>query len=185
MSWPARWVGLATASALLGGPASALALEAGALGDEPVNVDVTEVTSLSYNFDNRDTRPNRIGTIANDDWGFWYNRLNLQATWGSFRLGLRLDNAWFFRSPNATQLALDMVALRPHPLPPGATPDPEYFRRKLDEAGVELSNRYQNWAYPAKWYFAWQGRDLEVDVGDFYAQFGRGLVLSVRKLDEL
>jgi hypothetical protein len=50
---------------------------------------------------------------------------------------------------------------------------------------VELSTRYINWAYPAKYYLGYTTREVEVVAGDFYAQLGRGLVLSVRKLDEL
>jgi hypothetical protein len=172
-------------AAALGRAPVANALEPGSIAGKPVRVDITDVSSVLYNFDNRDTQVNQVTTRANDRWGMWYNRYNVQANWGDFRVGLRLDNAWFFRSPNATQLALDLVTERERPLAPGATSDPIFFRRKLDEAGVELSNRYQNWLYPAKYSLGWSTREAEVDLGDFYAQFGRGFVLSVRKIDEL
>ena len=52
---------------LLGLPAvlaslPALALEPGKLGGEPVLVDVTESSSVYYNFDNRDTKPSQVST---------------------------------------------------------------------------------------------------------------------------
>ena len=53
------------------------------------------------------------------------------------------------------------------------------------EAGTELSNRYINWLYPAKYYVAYGSRSVELTLGDSYAEFGRGFVLSVRKQDEL
>jgi len=68
---------------------------------------------------------------------------------------------------------------------PGNLPDPVYFRAKVDEAGRELSNRYINWIYPAKYFAGWSTRDIEVTVGDVYAEFGHGIVLSMRKRDEL
>jgi hypothetical protein len=121
----------------------------------PVLVQLTDAASTLYNVDNRDAER------LNDDWGMFYNRLNLQATRGRFTLQLRLDNAWFFTSPS--------------PSPPPA--------ERAD--GLELSNRFINWVYPAKYALLYTGRDLEVAVGDSSAQLGRGLVLSARKLDEL
>ena len=149
----------------------------------PVAFDVTESSSLLYNFDNRDTRPNQVTTRANDDWGLLYDRLNVLANGGAWQIGLRLDNAWFYRSPNATQIGLDLVNSRP--VTAGASAPPIYFRQKVDEAGVELSNRYINWLYPAKYYATYSTPNLELGLGDGYVQFGRGLVLSLRKLDEL
>lgn len=149
----------------------------------PVAFDVTEASTLLYNFDNRDTRPNQVPTRANDDWGVFYNRINVLANGGAWQVGLRLDNAWFYRSPNATQIALDLVYARPGGVTSSTAP--AYFRQKVDEAGVELSNRYINWLYPAKYYATYQSPNLELGLGDGYVQFGRGLVLSLRKLDEL
>ncbi|MEP7051927.1 MAG: DUF6029 family protein [Pseudomonadota bacterium] len=149
----------------------------------PVAFDVTETSTLLYNFDNRDTRENQVATRANDDWGLSYNRINVQANGGAWQVGLRLDNAWFFRSPNATQIALDLVTARPGGV--SSSSAPAYFHQKLNEAGGELSNRYINWLYPAKYYATYSTPNLELGLGDGYVQFGRGLVLSLRKLDEL
>jgi hypothetical protein len=160
-------------------PARALALEPGSVGGTPVLVDVSESSSVYYNFDNRDSKPSQVATRANDDFGLIYNRLSLQATRGNWSLGLRVDNVWFYASPNATRLALDLTN--------EAQPDnaPGYFRSKLDEAGLELSNRFIDWVYPSKYYLTYSRPGLEATLGDASAQLGRGIVLSVRKRDEL
>lgn len=169
--------------ATLAAPERALALEPTDVLGTAVAFDVTETSSLFYNFDNRDSRANQVPTRANDNWGLWYNRANVQANGGAWQVGVRIDNAWFFRSPNPTQIGLDLVNTRP--AEPGGTSAPTYFRQKVDEAGIELSNRYINWLYPAKYYASYSSPVLELSLGDGYVQFGRGLVLSLRKLDEL
>lgn len=160
-------------------PAAAPALEPGSVGDTPVLLDVSESGSVYYNFDNRDSRPSQVATRANDHFGLVYNRLSLQATAGSVSAGVRLDNVWFYASPDATQLALELTD-EAAPSDP-----PRYFRGKLNEAGLELSNRFVNWAYPAKYYLTLSRPGLEATLGDASAQLGRGIVLSVRKQDEL
>jgi len=177
------WLGRAGAFATLCVAAKAGALEPTLVLGTPVAFDITESASTLYNFDNRDTRPNQVATRANDDWGLFYNRINVQANGGAWQASLRLDNAWFFRSPNATQIGLDLVNSRP-PSAGGATA-PVYFRQKVQEAGIELSNRYINWLYPAKYSVTYASPALELGLGDGYVSFGRGLVLSLRKLDEL
>ena len=180
---PGKWLARAVALGVLGCGSNALALEPVSVFGVPVAFDVTESSSLLYNFDNRDTRANQVASRANDDWGLFYNRINVLANGGAWQAGLRLDNAWFFRSPNPTQIALDLVNTRP-PSPGGATA-PVYFRQKDQEAGVELSNRYINWLYPAKYYVTYASPTLELGLGDGYVALGRGMVLSLRKLDEL
>jgi Family of unknown function (DUF6029) len=159
--------------------ARALALEPGSVAGQPVLVDVNESSSVYYNFDNRDSKPNQVATRANDNFGLIYNRLSAQATAGSLSLGVRVDNVWFYASPNVTQLALDLTR--------DAQPDnpPSYFRGKLGEAGLELSNRFIDWLYPSKYYLTYSRPGLEATLGDASAQLGRGMVLSVRKRDEL
>lgn len=149
----------------------------------PVQAELTEVTTLSYAWDNRDFQPNDVATVVNDNWGVWYNRLHGQVTSGGVRFGMRLDNAWYFTSPDPTSAALTLVEKRPHT--PGELPDPAYFRLKINQAGEELSNRYINWMYPAKFFFGYDAGDLEATLGDDYAEYGHGIVLSVRKRDEL
>lgn len=162
---------------------SAYAADLGELDGTEVKLDVTNASSLLYNSDNRDFTPHQVTSLANDDWGLWYNRLNLQANWNKWQLGLRLDSAYFLTSPNPVSIATELERSRPRPLI-GDSP-PAYFRKRFMEAGEELSNRYINWIYPAKYYLGYSSKNLEVTLGDFYAQFGRGFVLSVRKMDEL
>jgi hypothetical protein len=156
-----------------------LALEPGNVAGQPVLVDVSESTSVYYNFDNRDSKPNQVATRANDNFGLVYNRLSAQATVGSFSLGVRVDNVWFYASPNPTQLALDLT----NDAQGGNRPS--YFRGKLNEAGLELSNRFIDWVYPSKYYLTYSRPGIEATLGDASAQLGRGIVLSVRKRDEL
>src|SRR5690606_14206818 len=158
---------------------------AGTLGDEPVQLDVTNASSVLYNANNRDSRPNDVTRETNDDWGLFYNRLNLQASSGKWQLGLRLDTAWFYTSPNPVDVAADLERARPRPLSPGSSAPADYFRQRFYEAGSDLSNRYINWTYPAKDCVGYASRAVALTLGDFYARFGRGVVLSVRKLDEL
>jgi thiol-disulfide isomerase/thioredoxin len=50
---------------------------------------------------------------------------------------------------------------------------------------MDGSTRYRNAIYPAKLFLTYKTEGLEVTAGDAYVQFGRGLVLSMRKVDEL
>jgi len=162
------------------------ASEVAGVGEEPVRLDLSGETSLIYNTDNRNTRPAAVGSVLDDNWGVWFNRLNLQASSGRWRAGLRMDTAWFYSAPTPVEAGLELLRLRAGSSPAAVTEDDgAFFVTKVLEADRELSTRYINWLYPAKYYLAYDTQALEVTVGDFYAQFGRGLVLSVRKADEL
>lgn len=51
---------------------------------------------------------------------------------------------------------------------------------------VNLRSRFcQNPFYIEKWGIEYNGRTIEAVLGDFYVSFGRGMVLSIRKIDEL
>ncbi len=166
--------------------AEAGAFEAGPVGETPVTVDVTNASSVAVNVDNRNTRAGAAETRTDDDWAYWYNRLNVQATWKDFEAGFRLDSAWFLTRPSPAGVGLDMLRDRNGILaPPFVAADADFFVQKTLEAGDDLSSRYINWVYPAKVYVGYTSPHVEVTVGDFYAELGRGLVLSVRKLDEL
>ncbi|HSU40900.1 MAG TPA: hypothetical protein VLJ38_15075, partial [Polyangiaceae bacterium] len=95
----ARWAALA---ATLVWPAGAAAAEDADDGT-PVSVELTEATTLMYAWNNRDFSSGDVTTVTNDNWGVWYNRLHAQVTRGAFRFGLRIDNAWFYRSPDPTE----------------------------------------------------------------------------------
>jgi hypothetical protein len=173
--------GLAVLLSVGFGASSALALQPGKLGDKPVDVDVTEAGSFIYNFDNRNFRPGKVDTATDDKWGMFYNRLNLQSSWGRWQLGLRLDSAWFYTAPTAKEVARRMVDHQPA----GTGSAQDYYDQEGHQALNDLSTRYQNIIYPSKYYLGYTTPDFEATVGDVYAQLGRGLVLSVRKIDEL
>lgn len=150
---------------------------------EAIRVELTNASTLLYAGDNRDTKPNQVATLMNDDFGVFMNRFNAHASRGGFRASLRLDNAWYFTAPDPTEVALELVRTRPDD--GSLVTDAQYFRSKVDEAGRERSNRYINWLYPAKYSLGYAAPNYELTAGDVYAEFGRGLVLSMRKLDEL
>jgi len=157
-------------------PHTASALEAGDVGGHPLTIDVTETAVVNYNVDNR----NQTG--LDDDWGTWMNRFNVQAQWHHFVFGVRMDNSMFFATPDPNDLAEeDVAAWSPSPGNPDA---PDLYERTL-VYGRELSNRYRNVVYPSKLVLSYITPEVEATVGDVYAQYGRGLVLSVRKIDEL
>src|SRR5690348_9225936 len=78
----------------------------------PTSVELTEATTLLYAWKNRDFAASDYATALNDDWGVWYNRLHAQVTHGSFRFNARLDNAWFFTSPDPTRAAIELTQKR-------------------------------------------------------------------------
>jgi hypothetical protein len=87
------------------------------------------------------------------------NRLDAVLSWRRFRLATRFDTAVF----------LDTV---------GGACDPN--------GSVTLRGRFcQRYFYPEKLSLEYAGRTIEATLGDFYVSFGRGIVLSLRKLDEL
>jgi hypothetical protein len=170
-------------------PVSAAALEPGEIDGEAVRLDVSNSTSVLVTVDNRNTRVNDPSSLADDDWGLFYNRFNTQLDWSHFSAGVRIDSAGFFRRPNPTQVALDLTEGRREEQGRAGGPytddDAQFFVQSLGAAGEELSNRYIHWTYPAKYHLGFTSEHVDVTVGDYYAQLGRGLVLSVRKVDEL
>ncbi|MCL2824160.1 MAG: DUF6029 family protein [Polyangiaceae bacterium] len=154
---------------------TALAFEAGTIAQNPLTIDITETALLNYNFNNRNN------TAIDDNWGSWHNRLNAQAQWNHLIFGFRLDSSLFFSTPDPNNLAEDDIA---NWSSTNATPPPDLYDTTF-KYGRDLSNRYRNVAYPSKLYLTYSGPRVEATVGDLYAQFGRGLILSVRKIDEL
>ena len=89
-----------------------------------------------------------------DDYGEIQERLTVSGTYGDFFGSLRLDFSTYLSKPTA----------------PG---DP-----------VQLHDRYETKVTPEKVFVRWSQRDVEVLAGDTYVSFGRGLALSMRKVDE-
>jgi len=144
---------------LLFTPREARAIDLPDVGGSPVKLDVTETSIVAQRFEARDgENPNDQGYFA------WLNRLNLVLTWKRLTVGARIDSS--------------LYALRPEDR---AFADPQLGRNAV----VDGSTRFRDAIYPAKLFVTYKSDGLEVTAGDAYVQFGRGLVLSMRKVDEL
>jgi hypothetical protein len=167
---------------------SAHALDLPKIFGKPIKLDVTEVTIVAQRFDSREVNP--IG--EGGGWGQWINRLNAKLDWNHFTVGVRLDSAAYWNTlseqcHNPDHQYLETFGTVPSasgnlPCSPTKPPNqfyPSYLRDDL--------TRYQNSIYPAKLWGTYTNKavGLEVTLGDAYVQFARGLVLSMRKLDDL
>lgn len=174
---------------LLVGPSAALAFVAltphAARADDVLSKDVdlkiTETAVLNYHFDNRDA------DHSNDKYQEWLNRLNVQATSGRFTAAVRIDSAVYASKPNPNRLADEQFEKLTPDQRAQMTPDELDRFRNLQVAkfGRDLSTRYVNAAYPSKIFVTYSQPGLDVTLGDYYVQLGRGLVLALRKVDEI
>lgn len=150
------------------------------------HAEFTNATSVVYNADNRNSRPGDVSRALDDKWGALFNRFNALTTYGNWRLSARVDSAWFYTSRSPTDVGLALLdGSRSDASAPYSSDDADYFVGKFFEAGTDRSTRFTDWTYPSKVAITYATPNVEATVGDFYAQFGRGLVLSVRKQDEL
>ncbi len=150
----------ATAAGLWAG--SARAVDVGEIRGQDIQLDVTETSIVAQRFDKRDNElPQDSG------WGDWINRLDASLRWERWTAGMRLDSTIYWRRPVDNPNFVDL------------TP--------AEQANVQVDNesRYQNSIYPAKLWVTYSAPGIEVTAGDAYVQFGRGLTLSMRKIDEL
>ncbi len=136
------------------------AIDLGKLKKKPVVLDVTETAVLGQQFD---ARYDQGQSELNHGYGNFINRLNLALRWNGFTAGLRLDSSVYWRKPQ------DRSDLHESPV-------------TIERDGL---SRFRSTIYPAKMWLTYDRPGLEVTAGDAYAQFGRGFVLSMRKLDDL
>lgn len=187
MRRPARLVAPSLALAALASSAQASALEFKDLAGLPLTVDVTNTAITSYRFDNRNDPYDGVRKPApkvkvDDNYFDYTNRLNIQLGYWRLRLNVRLDSqvyAGAAGSSNVEQRVIDEAVSLGEPL------DSNELLFRANEYLRELNTRYVPGIFPAKLSLVYQQPGLDVTAGDFYAQLGRGLVLSVRKLDEL
>lgn len=143
------------------------------LWGKPLTLEVTEVSIVAQRFDSREVDPINEGGA----WGQWINRLNAKLDWNHFELGMRLDSAVYWNTlKDECHQPSDAVPSSGGALP-CSTLAPKIARDDLA--------RYQDSIYLAKLWAKYKDKGVEIIVGDAYAQFGRGLVLSMRKLDDL
>jgi Family of unknown function (DUF6029) len=149
------------------------AADVGDVGGEPVQLDVTETSIAEQHFAAR-TAPGQaaplLQPIEDSEWAGWINRLNTSLRWEHWNLGLRLDSAVYAFRPVDQSLSALPAAVQ-----------------QADRQSIALDNesRFKNSIYPAKLWATYSAPGVEVTAGDAYVQFGRGLTLSMRKVDEL
>ncbi|MBX3192249.1 MAG: hypothetical protein KF819_34990 [Labilithrix sp.] len=149
----------AAATVLVLVPSEARAVDLPKVAGSPVSLDITETAVVSQRFEAREGEdPNAQGYFA------FLNRLNLVLGWKKLTLGARIDSS--------------IYALRPEDR---SFPDPQLARN----AAIDGASRYRDAIYPAKLFLTYKSEGIELTAGDAYVQFGRGLVLSMRKVDEL
>lgn len=137
----------------------ATAIDLPKVGDSPVTLDVTETAIVAQRFQARTLE-------KEEDQGYFafLNRLNAVLGYKRFTLGARIDASAYAFVPEERAYA-----------------DPQAARNVV----IDGSTRYRSAIYPAKLWLTYKDRSLEATLGDSYVQFGRGLVLSLRKVDEL
>ncbi len=140
-------------------PGEARAVPLGRVDDSPVALSVTETSIVAQRFEAREgENPSDQGYFA------WLNRLNLLLSWKKLTAGARVDSS--------------LYALRPE--------DRSFTDGQLARnTQIDGATRFRDAIYPAKLFLTFKTDGLEVTAGDAYAQLGRGLVLSMRKVDEL
>lgn len=140
-------------------PRSAAAIEITKVGDAPLTLDVTETAIAAQRFQARELE-------REEDQGYFafLNRLNTVLSYKRVTFGTRIDASYYAFVPEERSY-VDAQAQR--------------------NIVIDGSTRYRNAIYPAKIWFTYKDPSLEATAGDSYVQFGRGLVLSLRKVDEL
>lgn len=179
----------AVVAGVLAASPPAHALELPKLFGKHLDLDVTEVSIVSQRFDSREVNPINEGGA----WGQWVNRLNATLNWNHFQVGLRLDSVayWNTLAQQCENGGLNYnqtfrtVGSAEGPLLCSPT-DPTKDKNTIYPRYItDALTRYQTSIYPAKLWASYKHKGVEVIVGDAYVQFARGLVLSMRKLDDL
>jgi hypothetical protein len=136
----------------------------------PMKLDVTETSIVAQQFHAREDQ----GEDPKDHgYGVWTNRLNGALKWGDFTVGTRLDSSLYWARPETRDICA-----------PGETGGCTE-RAQVGNTLRDGASRFRDSLYPAKIYATYKRPGFELTAGDAYAQFGRGLILSVRKVDEL
>lgn len=162
-------------AAIVGWSGTSLAVDVTKVDDAPVRLEVTETAIVSQRFNARDSEK-----FEDQGYGSFIDRLNAALSYKRFTLGTRLDSSLYWLRPEDRTLPSSIGADATTPADRQQAIDAEHLRLQRDGA-----SRYPNSIYPAKLWATYKAPGLEVTAGDAYVQFGRGLVLSMRKIDEL
>jgi hypothetical protein len=157
----------------LAAPAGAVNLR---IGEEQLRLDISETLIFAYHFDNLNQ------TYADDRYYEVQSRLNLGLAYKNWRLAVRVDTSLYFNHGSCDEAGNCTAPSKP--------PHLEWWP-PLNVG--ELRNRFQDRSIdrigpvylPERLALSYAGRNVEVTLGDHYVSLGRGLVLSLRKVDEL
>lgn len=149
--------------------ARARAVDLPVVDGAPVRLDVTETSIVAQHFNARE------GEDPKDNgYGQWINRVNAAVAWKRWTVGVRLDSSLYWLRPADRD---------PRSLYPNDTND--QLKGDINNVDNDNTSRFRNSIYPAKIWATYQSKNIEATVGDAYVQFGRGLILSMRKIDDL
>jgi hypothetical protein len=157
------------ALALSGGSALAIRIEN---GSNPIELDFTEDAAVDYHFThgNGNTTPapppgvfNQNYDPTSDNYFDWINRFETQFSMGPWHADLRFDSALFANTLQVSNTQTQEGA----------------YLAKL------LQNRYIDNFELEKISASYVSPHLEATLGDFYLNYGRGMVVSLRKIDAL
>jgi len=109
------------------------------------------------------------------------SRLNVDVTWKRWRLFTRFDTGVYFGTPDSFTDAGGTHALNWCGPPSMVTAREQARFCNLPQSGWPAETFF----WPEKFGLEYSGRSVEMKLGDFYISIGRGMVLSLRKLDEL
>jgi hypothetical protein len=137
------------------------------VGQERLRLDITESMLLAYHGNNGNADK------TDDNYGELINKLNVQLAWKRFLFSVRFDSGAWVDSPSPDELSKQKDG--DDRFRPGNDTRPS--RGALPLGSVAF--------YLEKISASYSGRDVEFTLGDFYVNLGRGLVLSIRKIDEL
>ena len=147
------------------------------LAGKPLEIDVTNTGIGNYHFNNHNDIKLTPSTKVDDDYFEFLDKFNLQLSWWRFQAGVRFDS-YVAQRPSAARIA----TLVNQDVPASNTTQQLTL---TDNYAAELNTRFLPTFYPTKLFVGYQQPGIEATVGDFYVQLGRGLVFSVRKIDEL
>jgi hypothetical protein len=160
--------------------------------NQPLRLDITESLYLNAHLDPGDGDP----TGAN--YGELFSRLNVQLAWKRLLFGFRIDSAMWVHTPQpGDHVDSQACASGGCTVTDGDSRLVGRFGR-----GADFGKPVFSWGDPdthhgfgtipfdPKKFFekislSYSGRTVDATLGDFYVSLGRGLVLSIRKVDEL
>ena len=168
---------VAVSLVLVAGAAEAVQIQTSDPG-KPINLDFTETADVAYHVDDghashRRATPNYDPT--SDNYLDWINKFDAQLSWGRWHAELRFDSALFLNTPEVTG------AISPTPCLSNAyvgSCENRYLAQLLE-------NRYINNFIVEKLSLNYLGDHFDLTAGDFYINYGRGIVISMIKIDAL